>query len=305
MNVKELMTNLDKIMDDMGVDPKFKENPAYEDVLSEIKTMIGQMNILDIENVSVYSEGGKISFKYNSVDGDRYSVNISAGNPESISFDREVEKKSFTTNDGQTVRVGEKVQTTAALNNTGDLTLSTVGKSIDNYQCDQGQRNENIMMRKVNYDKNGVMDLSERKYSSSRIPLAYDNAPISLNTQIENVYDKRELVSREKIDTARVVVEDKKNGYSTIAFSAVVPLSTEHGLKNMVPQNGINEYTDSIEIPDMTEFEVQEMVNKETNPKVREGLAGYAQSRAGYHYNSAEDPNFVHKVDEVLQAKAM
>ena len=60
-NVKELREKLVEKVTGLGINPKFKENPAYAAAISEIDSLIGQMNMFEAaESVTVQEEQGRI-----------------------------------------------------------------------------------------------------------------------------------------------------------------------------------------------------------------------------------------------------
>lgn len=105
----------------------------------------------------------------------------------------------------------------------------------------------------------------------------------------ENSYNYRELYVRKQLDTARAVIEDKDK---EIKYNATVPLSREHGLRDIIAIDG-DPYPQEIVIPPLSQEQIEEMIQQETNPKVAEGLRKYAVGRDTYFYNSANDKNFV------------
>ena len=104
-------------------------------------------------------------------------------------------------------------------------------------------------------------------------------------------YKTNTLLTRDKLDTARWFVDDRRKG---TRYSATIPLSKEYGLRDMIIPNGFNNNRDIVISPLSTE-EIEVMIQSEKNPKVREGLRAYATGRENYYYNSADDKNFVYE----------
>ena len=61
----------------------------------------------------------------------------------------------------------------------------------------------------------------------------------------------------------------------------------------MVLPNSYESYPQNIVIPPLSKEEIETMIQRENNPKVREGLRKYAVDRTTYSYNSNEDKYFI------------
>ena len=74
------------------------------------------------------------------------------------------------------------------------------------------------------------------------------------------------LLVRDKLDTAKIISEDRTKG---IKYSAITPLNQEHGLRDMALLGGYDPY---VVIPPLSQEEIEVMIQRESNPKVAEGL---------------------------------
>ncbi len=98
---------------------------------------------------------------------------------------------------------------------------------------------------------------------------------------------------RQSLDTAWLYAYDNEK---ETEYRTCFRLNWEHGLREMrAPGDMLNSCPDEVIIPEMSKEEIQALIDKESDPKVREGLISLAQGRENYHYYSKEDPNFSRK----------
>lgn len=301
--VNDLRNKLDEKILGLGIDTKFKETPAYESVLIEIDNLISQMNMFELsDKVTVYEEKGSISFNWDSPDGKKYSFNISCSNPETVRCIRTEEKNSVVSTNGQVTREKNVIEKVASIDETsGYVTLITNGSMIDNINCGIGKCNNSTWSEKKYYDSNGVMINREYKgFSKGALTENFDNTRIDSMLYIprgafksgflSDNYEIRALLVRDKLDTARIVLEDKKK---QIKYSTIMPLNQEYGLRDMNFNKGYDTYPQDIVISPLSKEEIEIMIQRETNPKVAEGLRSYAVGRENYYYNSQQDKYFI------------
>ena len=301
-SVKELREKLDEKISGLGINPKFKENPAYASALAEIESLISQMNMFEAaEVVTVREEEGKISFDWTSTVGEKYSMSISSSSPETFRCIRTEEKKPFIGTNGQTIREKNVVEEVATIDKSGFITLTTNGSMIDNIDCGVGKCNNSTWAEKKYYTSNGVMrDREYKGFARGELTEDFDRTRVDSMLYIprqafdfgfwHDKYETRTLLTREKLDTARIVSEDKAKG---IRYNATTPLNQEHGLRDMVLPGGYDPYPQDVVIPPLSKEQIEEMIQRESNPKVAEGLRAYAVDRENYYYNSAEDRHFI------------
>jgi len=300
--VKELREKLEEKVSGLGIDPKFKENPAYASALAEIENLIGEMNMFEAaEVVTVSEEEGNISFEWTSTVGDKYSMSISSSDPETFRCIRTEEKKSFVGTNGQTIRQKNVIEEVATMDKSGFITLITNGSMINNMDCGIGKCNNTTWAEKKYYTSDGVMrDREYKGFSQGELLEDFERARIDSMLCIprqafdfgpwHDKYETRTLLTREKLDTARVVSEDRSKG---IKYNATAPLNQEHGLRDMVLLGGYDTYPQDVVISPLSTDQIEAMIQRESNPKVAEGLRAYAVDRENYFYNSAMDENFV------------
>lgn len=296
-NVKELRSNLVDIVLKMGVGEKFLEHPAFIPALSEVGSLIGQMNILDPEKVFVREEDGVISFEYSTNEGDKYSFELRAGE-DSISCIRVEEPHSFVGNSGSVVRQKNAIEVVSKLDEHGEVTITRNIGSVDNIDCDNKHYNLSSSIERRVYNKDGVMHERESKYYPSRKGEGYfhrvgANELLSFARWVpqyetwNDTYESRTLLRRDKLDVATIVYQDRSRGHE---YYGKVPLHQEHGLRDMYIANGYNIYpVPEVVIHPLMESEIEAMLARESDVRVAEGLRKYAVGRTTYKYSSNGD----------------
>lgn len=298
-SVKELRDKLIERVIGLGVDKSFLENPAFASAISQIDSLIGQMNMFEAaETVTVKEENGNISFNWTSPVGDKYSMSISSSSPETFRCVRTEEKKSFIDTNGQSIKRKNVVEEVATIDKSGSITLTTNSSIVDNIDCRIGKCNNYTWSEKKCYTSNGVMrDREYKSFARGELSVDFDRAEIDSMLFIprqafdfgvwHDKYESRTLLVRDKLDTAKIISEDRTKG---IKYSAITPLNQEHGLRDMALLGGYDPY---VVIPPLSQEEIEVMIQRESNPKVAEGLREYAVGRNTYSYNSAEDKHFI------------
>lgn len=301
-SVKELRDKLIERVIGLGVDKSFLENPAFASAISQIDSLIGQMNMFEAaETVTVKEENGNISFNWTSPVGDKYSMSISSSSPETFRCVRTEENKSFIDTNGQNIRQKNVIEEVATIDKFGSITLTTNGSIVDNIDCKIGKCNNSTWSEKKCYTSNGVMrDREYKSFARGELPVDFDRAEINSMLFIPrqafdsgfwyDKYESRTLLVRDKLDTAKIISEDRTKG---IKYSAIAPLNQEHGLRDMALLGGYGPYPQNVVIPPLSQEEIEVMIQRESNPKVAEGLREYAVGKNTYSYNSAEDKHFI------------
>lgn len=295
-NLHDLQENFFEKVSGLGINSKFMENPAYASVLGQIGELISEMHVEDAEKVYVDEEEGKISFKFVSPDRTNYSMSISANGENTITCFRTIEEKF-----GDVNRQKEFVEMVATLDDsTGSIELVTNGAMVDN-AAKEGSSNCYNWAEKASYTPYGIMQKREYKnFNRAEKNMHFDsitsNNALTESKNAFNIgnsyYSTRTLLTREKLDVARIHFEDKKAG---LEYSSMVELNREHGLRNMVLPGG-DPMPEEVIIPPISVMEIDKMIESEHNPKVEQGLREYAKDREMFYYNSNEDKGFIRKV---------
>lgn len=293
-NVSELRENLvDKVLE-LGVGEKFLEHPAFVPALSEVGSLIGQMNIIEPDKVYVSEDKGVISFEYSTKTGDKYSFKLRASE-DSVSCVRVEEPHSFVGNSGNVVRQKHAIEIVSKLDDHGEVTITRNIGSVDNIDCDNKHYNLLSSVERRVYNRDGVMHERESKYYPSRKGEGYfhrvgANELLSFARWVpqygtwNDTYESRTLLRRDKLDVATIVYHDKGRGHE---YYGKVPLHQEHGLRDMYIANGFNLYpVPDVEIHPLMEDEIEAMLARESDERVANGLRKYAVGRTTYRYSS-------------------
>lgn len=298
-NVKEFRENLSQHILDLGIDEKFLENPAFASAISDVDRMIGEMNLLDdSERVMVEESKGSFSFNYTSPDGTRYATSIYSMNPNTFSCIK-TEDRVLSTTDGSVVQKGV-LESVVNLDALGGITIEHNSSNANNLNCESWKCNEITSAERKEYTPDGVMNIREFK-SFPEINVNFSINNTNASTMLSRArqgfgagnftdsYDTRTFLVRDQFDTAKVKFEDKRSGAS---YFSVLPLDQRYGLRDMSLNNGAI-FLSEVEILPMTKYDAEQIIQKENNPKVAEGLRKIAAGRENYYYNSANDSNFV------------
>lgn len=302
-SVKELREELDKKISTLGIDSKFKNNPAYVSALAQIESLISQMNMFQAsESVMVKDDGSDISFNWVSETGVKYSMLISSFDSNAIRCIRTQEEEPFFGMNGQTVRQKNVIEEVATFDEKNEtVTIMTNSSSVDNIDCKVGTCNNTTWSEKKVYNSDGVMCEREYKgFKTGELTEAFDRTEINSMLYIPrqaftsgmwfNGYEKRSLLVRDKLDTARVLIEDKSRG---VRYMSRALLNQEHGLRDMSLLGGYNSFPQDVVIPPLSKETIDMMIQSESNPKVAEGLKKYSTGRDTYFYDSTQDKYFV------------
>ena len=304
----ELIENFNEKISNLGIEPSFKENSAYEVAVNKIYRLTHDMiceifpHLENAKFLSVHEEGGKISFDYQrETEGKKWSISISRPNPETLVCISCREDDKIIRN-GKRVKEKFVLEEVATMDkSTGSVTLTENYARVDNEGCNSNRCNNRTgTMRRI-YSSDGIKIKEEIKdFPSGLLANGFEHVAIDSVLYIPrqafdfgrfcDTYVRHELYLREKIDTARKIIEDKEVG---IKYNATIPLvTTPIGLREMHPCGG-DPYPQEIVIPPLSQEQIEEMIQQETNPKVAEGLRKYAVGRDTYFYNSADDKDFI------------
>ena len=299
-SVAELKNNLDAKISSLGITNDFRANPAYIIILSEIKRLLDQLNVDDNTIVSI--AGKTVFFNCLSTSGSRFSIDISCAIENNIKCDIYEERPNQ--------KLGDKTfgeHDVVELSATYDPTLKTVttimcGSSVDNINCDINTCNNTTWAERKEYNSYGI--LMEREYKGyPKLLLSIDHNLITialmLNTPKQafvdgfwiDKYNVRNVITRDLFDTARVIYENKVDGERYVTMA---PLSQKQSLKYLILPKGFETRPDNIVIDKMSFNQINELINRETNPRIAMGLRILSEGREEYSYNSTLDKNFIH-----------
>lgn len=297
-SVLELKENIVDEVLELGAKIGFLENPAFSVALAEVNSYIKEVGMEDPSVVLVDSSNETLSFTYTAGDGDKYKFDLSCPDENTVRFIRIDEPHTYVGMSGSVVRKKSALELIAKLEEHGDVYIITNKGAIDNVGCDNHHYNMTNYVEKRIYTKRGVMYEREMKTYPVRkgegyfhrvgvkemlllARQAFDYGPWA------DKFEKRTLLRREMIDTAKLVYEDRK---SEANYIGIVPLKSEDSLRDLVIADEYNTYPmKDVVIPALTEAEVADLLAREKDEKVAEGLGYFAQGRTSYCYNSVEN----------------
>ena len=296
-SVLELKENIVDEVLELGAKIGFLENPAFSVALAEVNSYIKEVGMEDSSVVLVDSSNETLSFTYTAGDGDKYKFDLSCPDENTVRFIRIDEPHTYVGMSGSVVRKKSALELIAKLEEHGDVYIITNKGAIDNVGCDNHHYNMTNYVEKRIYTKRGVMYEREMKTYPVRkgegyfhrvgvkemlllARQAFDYGPWA------DKFEKRTLLRREMIDTAKLVYEDRK---SEANYIGIVPLKSEGSLRDLVIADEYNTYPmKDVVIPALTEAEVADLLAREKDEKVAEGLGYFAKGRTSYCYNSVE-----------------
>ena len=296
MTKRELEDKLAEKMSSL-LGKKFKENPAYKKALWEVYSMIPTDKVFSFrESANTIS----LDFKPNLGEaGEQFSVTIVVDET-CLRCTKITDKNPFiSTIDGNLVNWKESKEIIANIDDAGWLKIQNNFSMLSNDNCKQGECNNNIFSERCEYTDKGVMQNRytksvEEKYNKD-INYADVDSMLFIPRQLFKMgfnYNctKETILRREKLDTARYIVKENEE----VTYSSTIPLDQQNGLSDMIISNYSSSDFDIIINP-LSKEEIDAMLQKESDPIVREGLRKYADGRESYFYDSKEDPYYVSK----------
>lgn len=297
--VSELRNNLTEKLIKMSFDSKLIENPSFSSMISQFIGVIISMNLGEKANdVLVTQEDEMVNFKYDG-ENSSYKITISVLSNNSFKYFLEEEKKPWRAIDGKYVREKIISEGIAEVNENGNSTLQANYGYLNDFNCSERDCNVSDAARRIVYDVNGIeIERSYLAHDTYKQIFSIDDLPYSsilnnarqafnIGSFASNNYSYREIVRRDKFDTARISIDDKSQNKK---YSSIVQLNGEHGYQSMfVAGNSYGPRT----IMNLSECQIEDILSREKNEKVRAGLMEYAQGRDVYFYSSNEDPYYV------------
>ena len=285
----DVVNNLEKEIFNLGIDSKFKENPAFNEILENYIRWFQNAN-----SIAVQKEEGKIIFNWNSNDSTKHSMIISSYQPQVLNCITLDKKETL---DG--IVTTEKIaqENTASINDNGDITLIKNHSLVNNVNSKVGKCDNFTNAEKFIFTKDGIMQLKE-EITFPQLELADDIKSVNVGSMLfaarqdlnspSNYFKTKRSFRRDMLDTAYYTYENNVNDEK---FSYIGPLNQEHGLKNM-KQIGGYEHPMPVVIPTLSSEQIDAMIQRESDPKVREGLKKLAVGRENYYYNPELDKNY-------------
>ncbi len=300
--VAELRGDILSKLFDLGIIPKFKENPALSSALVEIDRLIDTIPADKLGgNVRVKQVNQAITFTCADEDDNAYAFGITSYEPTSFKCFLLTQKSTISPEE-EPIQQRSVVEKIISIEGNNYLNITTSGSTIDNYKCPIGKCNNSVWQENERYSAEGIM-LKKEVVNYKRGEINEDFKTVSIDTMlyiprkanlavdenIENLRSKKTTISREYIDIARVFIQDKEN---KTMFCSSVPLKQENGLRNMEVEDLYLNAPSEVFIPPAEDWEIDLMITTESNPKVQEGLEHLASGRNKYSYDSTTDKLF-------------
>ncbi len=288
------------------INPEFMANPAYAgfiaNIIYNLHSSEYKLSPTDSENdfVNVKVEGNKIiveTEKKMGMDGYASKMVIEVSSPEKIEctvFRSERKEGNYQVitkmADRNTITYNPNSRGIPVQIETGRASIEAKDKYATEGTC--------FATFKVDkYNENGIN-------VSSRIEFLPDHYQVSLpatiggadgefiifsaKRRLEMLNQQKKVVQidRDKFDTATYYSKDDKE-----QIKGTVSLDSEHGLREMrvFPGEIDNLKNPYAKILPMSEEQIEYLINKESNPKVREGLKALAVDRKNYIYDPLTD----------------
>ncbi|MCX4365182.1 MAG: hypothetical protein OSJ70_05360 [Bacilli bacterium] len=300
--VSELKNGILSKLYELGISPKFKENPAFSSALSEINGLINNIPLDNIDDEPKVKQFDKaITFTYTDDSDIAYALGLTSYDSNSIKCFLLTEKSSIP-KDGEPMHQRSVIEKTISLEGKNNLSITTLGSTIDNYQCPIDKCNNSVWQETEKYSSCGLMlkkeivhytrgELNENFKTASIDSMLYipRKALIASDENIESLRSRRTVISREYLDTAHLFIDDFANN---LTFSSSVPLNQESGLRNMNIDEVYMNFPKEVFIPPVEDWELDLMICGESNPKVQEGLKDLSHGRVNYSYDSTMDKKF-------------
>ena len=299
-SVHQFIDKLDENIMELGLDSRFKENPAYKKVLFEVESLIMEMNMMEnIDNVFVRKEDNAFNFEWkNPITKENHSFKLWISNDKDELFCSEIiesvkksEEKDYK----------EKFVVTLGSHIDSNRNIEIIKKygSADNLNCEYGCCNTLCGAEKKKYDKYGVQESVEvETFNPSVIHGDVTNidpmAIVAITRQAFNsdYWKQRTVARREKLDVVSVTYEDKSTGEKFIGKQEI---NQEHGLQDLSYET--YHFADHVVIHPLMSAEIEEMLSKE-DPKVAEGLRRYVEGRDRFSYDSENSKECLYRTSQ-------
>jgi len=297
MTVNEFRNNIVERIKAMGISEEFMTHPAFSSALAEISALIGQMNMFEEgDNVLIQEQDKTLSFSWKSPSDQRYDVQISVPDKDTIKTVRTEEESrrigDKTTDEKKIVEIDSKYTPY------GEVLIEEYYVNADNYETGLDGSIISTTATSKKYDNNGIMverdTVSKKPYKGMSVgtitpSIVLNDMSKSDMFRVDFSCRRRELLVRDKLDTAIIRYEDKDKDEK---YEGIIPLNQEYGLRDMRIL-GHQLEQDRVVIHPIFKEEIEEMIMKEKNPRIQEGLRAYAKGRETYSYDSSMDKDFV------------
>ena len=299
--MNELKEILRKKMYELELSDKFKSNPAFEKVVRDINDIFLQRMVPN----DVQIEGNEKTINFDWVDSitkEAATIRLSMTGPDTLKYITISKAPSYLEEEYIGNRNNYK-ECTVTGEEDGAITIESNSSFIVNNRDNPLTESKCLFSRGVSkFTSDGILKEEELIYfpemiletNAEKMSLEESLMPIRTMASnpklLEESYSLKEHLIRDKFDTAQVLYENRDLDYKFIGKSR---LDINRSLGNMVLPYEIGAGEFEKEILPMSPWEIEKIINKEQNEKIKEGLKKYAEGREDYYYNTEEDPDFV------------
>ena len=262
----------------LGISQKFIENPSFDDILQKLGSKLEQ-GTDENQKFYVTTDENKISLSYRS--GDVVFESSITANSDRITVQQVAVEKDKRSVDIDEISLGENG---IKWENNGATAKTSREKqdSCDNFW--------HIMS--TTYDNYGIVWIRESMNGSNKIAGNIEHCNPSLmlaRTDIAGLdwvdFDNKQTQRRINIDTVKVnCVYNREDGSQDILDTCCPINSSTESIKDMIPF--YPNYSESVSILPESSNEINNLIQKESNPKIQEGLQKWVKDRENFSYYS-------------------
>ena len=301
-SLRNFINNLDENVMELGLDPRFKENPAYKKVLFQIEALVLEMNMMeDLDRVFVRKENEAFKFEwFNPTTKQQYEFEVFVPSTKTELCCCEI-IDSTNKDGGKEYQEKFVVDVSSKIDSFGRIAITSKYGKADNLNCSYGNCNTSCGVERKEYDKFGVQEVDEiESFGNGKVNDSIEKihpATILANTRFAfmgSLYCKqRTIARREYLDVVNIAYEDKNTGEKFIGKQI---LNQEHGLQDL--QYSTFNFGEHVVIEPLMNAEIEEMLEKE-DPKVAEGLRRYVKGRDGLSYDSENSKDSLYRARQI------
>lgn len=296
-SLSDFFDNFEEKIISLGVSTNFKNSPSWKSIISGFKNIIEQAEINDKEKTIVHDEEKRIFFQYNDQEKD-FDFTICCFGPNEIVC-QIVNKKDLGIDkeNNQKVNILYIERVISEYKDNGEVSFESKMVTLTNKDCemiDSTHSKEFIMQNFFQakyYNEKGIVVTREAiNYKPiptsvySNYTLNGDDIPliaISHFDKTANFSEKTKLV-RDKLDTAYFYLSSNNIGIVPIEQDPVlVALDSKNGLQDMTIAS-LGENFDKI--PTLTSTDIENLILKEDDYNIQEGLRLLAVGRNNPSY---------------------
>ena len=297
MTVDELKQKVNNGILDLGVTPRFTENSSFHKIIENAlyplieklenqetiaPKIVTENNIIQISDKYIESSLGRnihksVSLRLKKISENSFNctAEILKDIPESMSR-----------------RIKEIFEITTKIDYEGNIYTN----EVYSYARETAKPNNlegNVTCIKSIYDVDGIMVKKEKKvysglgynadidYITPQQLLYISSKAFDLQSNISLQYDRHETMTREAFDIAEIHINDQATCNEYVGYAL---LDDTNGLSNMNPTTDFKLENNEV-IEPLTEMEIEEKIDQESDPQIRLGLYKYAAERTQYAYH--------------------